>query len=122
MGLWTEIVNTALIGCERKSLSLNDATGELGVMLAQFDQNDREGALLSAAALVSIYDRAATSPMKDTQPALEACEPEDAPRCRERAATYLAMILRGEHPGTVPEWIGKATEAGVRAPEECLPE
>lgn len=50
MSLWTEITNTALIGCERKPPSLNGAADKLGGLLAQLDQNDREGALLGAAA------------------------------------------------------------------------
>ena len=95
MSLWTEITNTALIGCERKSPSLHGAADKVGVLLAQLDQNDREGALLGAAALVSLYDRAGTLPLKDTPPLPEACEPGDAPRCGERAAAWIEGFLKG---------------------------
>ncbi len=121
MSLWTEIVNTALIGCERKPLSLNRQEGQLGVLLAQFDQNDREGALLGAAALVSLYDRAGSSPLKGAQPLPQACEPDGAPRCSERAASHLAMMLRGEYKELFPEWMAKTAAAGRRAPEEMAP-
>jgi hypothetical protein len=121
MSLWTEIVNTALIGCERKPLSLSGAADNLGGLLAQLDQNDREGAMLGAAALASLYERAGTLPLKDTLPAPEACDLDDAPRCGERAAIRLAMMLRGEYIELLPEWLAKAAEAGRRAPEELLP-
>src|SRR5262249_58323676 len=112
MSLWTEIINTALIGCERKSLSLNGAADRLGGLLAQLDQNDREGALLGAAAVVSLYERAGSFPLKDAQPLLEACEPDDAPRCSERAAAHLATMLRGERQWLLPEWLGKGARGG----------
>lgn len=121
MSLWTEITNTALIGCERKPLSLNGAADKLGGLLAQLDQNDREGALLGAAAIASLYERAGALPLKDMLPAPEACEPDEAPRCGERAAIRLAMMLRGEYRELLPEWLAKAAAAGRRAPEELLP-
>src|SRR5262245_60928215 len=105
MSLWTEITNTALIGCERKSASFSGAADKLGGLLARLDQNDREGALLGAAALVSLYERAGTLPLKDLPPAPEACEPDDAPRCSEGAAVHLAMMLRGEYGELFPEWL-----------------
>jgi hypothetical protein len=122
MSLWTEIVNTAVIGYARKPLSLTGMTGELGGLLARLDQNDREGALLGAAAPVWQYEQAAALPMKDTRPLPEACEPDDTPRCSERAAAYLAMILREDYSELLPEWVAKAAAAGRRAPEELLPE
>jgi hypothetical protein len=120
MSLWIEIVNTALIGCERKPLSLGESSGKLGGLLTQLDQNDREGALLGAAALVSLYERAGSLSLKDEQPLPEACEPDGAPRCGERAAIHLTMMLRGEYKNLLPEWMAKAAAAGRRAPEELL--
>ncbi|MBO0860147.1 MAG: hypothetical protein J2P21_17080 [Chloracidobacterium sp.] len=119
--MWTEITNTALMGCERKSLSLDFPSGKLGGLLTQLDPNDREGALLGATAIVSLYERAGTLPLKDAQPAPEACAPDEAPRCSERAAIRLAMMLRGEHRRLLPEWLAKTAAAGHRAPEELLP-
>jgi hypothetical protein len=121
MTLWTEITNTALIGCERKSLSLNPSAGKLGGLLARIDQNDREGALLASAAIVSLYERAGTLPMKDARPLPGAAEPEAAPRCSERAAIHLTMMLRGRYRRLLPEWLAKTASAGRHAPEESLP-
>src|SRR5262245_50453786 len=122
MSLWTEIVNAAVIGCARKPLSLTGMTGELGGLLARLDQNDREGALLGAAAPVWQYEQAAALPMKEARPLPEACEPDDAPFGSEQAAAYLVMILRGDYSELLPEWEAKAAAAGRRAPEELLPE
>jgi hypothetical protein len=122
MSLWTEIINTALIGCERKPLSLDGAAGKLGGLLAQLDQNDREGSLLGAAALVSLHERAGTLPLKDALSLPEACDPDDAPRCSERAAVHLAMMLRGEFQELLPEWLAKVAASEQRAPEELGPQ
>jgi hypothetical protein len=121
VSLWTEITNTALIGCERKPPSLNRESDKLGELLAQLDQNDREGALLGAAALVSLYERAGSLPLKDERRLPEACALDDTPRCSERAAVHLAMMLRGEYQRLAPEWLSKVAAAGQRAPEEVLP-
>jgi hypothetical protein len=121
MSLWNEITNTALIGCERKPLSLNGAADKLGGLLTQLDQSDREGALLGAAVIVSLHGRAGSLPSKDILPLPEACEPDDAPRCSGGSAIHLAMILRGEYPRLLLEWLAKVAAAGQRAPEELLP-
>src|SRR5262249_1614132 len=84
--------------------------------------NDREGSLLGAASLASIYERAGSLPLKDTQPTPKACEPDAAPRCGERAAIHLTMMLRGEYRDLLPEGMAKAAAAGGRAPEELLPQ
>lgn len=121
MSLWNEITNTALIGCERKPLSFDPSEDKLGGLLAQLGQSDREGALLGAAAVVSLYGRAGSLPPKDARPLPEACEPDDAPRCGGRSAIHLGMMLLGEYQRLLPEWLAKVAAAGQRAPEELLP-
>ncbi len=121
MRLWNEITNTALIGSERKPLSLKPSADRIGRLLAQLDRNDREGALLGAAAIVSLYERAGSLPPKDTRPLPEACEVDDAPRCGERAAIHLAIMLGGEYQELLPEWLAKVAASGRRAPEELSP-
>jgi hypothetical protein len=121
MSMWTEIVNTALIGCERKPLSLNRPEDKLGELLAQLDQHDREGALLGAAAVVSLYERAGSLPLKDTQPLPGASEVDNTKRCSERAITHLGMMLLGEYQKLLPEWLAKLAWSGQRIPEELLP-
>src|SRR5262245_66631217 len=121
MSLWNEITNIALIGCERKPLSLNRGEDKLGGLLAQLDQSDREGALLGAAAVVSLYGRAGSLPSKDTRPLPEPCKPDDAPRCSGLSGIHLATMLRGEYQQLAPEWLSKVAAAGRRAPEEVLP-
>src|SRR5215510_14213708 len=112
MSLSTEIINTALIGCERKSLSLSQSTDKLGRLLAQLDRNDRESTLLGAAAVVLLYESAGSLPLKDTQPLPEKCEPDTTERCSERAKIHLAIMLRGEYQKLLPEWLAALSSAG----------
>src|SRR5262249_60512698 len=102
----------AWLGWGREVPSLTGEGDKLGGLLAQLEQTDREGALLVAAALVSLYERAGALPLKDMPPAPEACEPDDAPRCGEGAAGRLAMMLRGEYGELFPEWVAKAAAWG----------
>jgi len=121
MNLWAEIINTALIGCERKPLALSMPTDQLGLLLAQLDQNDREGTLLGAAAVFSLYNRAGSLPLKDTQSLPDACESDTAGCCSKRAMIHLAMMLRGEYEILLPEWLSALSSAGQRAQAELLP-
>ena len=121
MSFSTEIINTALIGCERKSLSLGRPADKLGKLLAQLDQNDRESTFLAAAAVVLLYEHAGSLPLRDTQPLPEKCAADSAERCSERAKIHLAMMLRGEYQSLLPEWLTALSSAGKRVSEECLP-
>src|SRR5215831_19383628 len=121
MSSWIEIVNAALIGCERKPFSLTPTADGLGDLLSRLDQNEREGSLLGAAAVVSLYERAGGLPSMDARPLPEASAPDDTPRCDDRAAFHLSRMLRGEYQELLPEWLAKAAASGRRVPEELLP-
>ncbi|MCL4515099.1 MAG: DUF5691 domain-containing protein [Firmicutes bacterium] len=98
--------------------------GPLGGLLARLNGGDnggREGTLLGASAILSLYLRAGRSPEIDNQPLPEPCSPDDLPRCSPRAGQHLAMILNSQHPEVLPEWLAVVARAGQRAPEENLP-
>lgn len=120
--LWQDIVTTAVVGTERKPLQLTPSADPLGKLLSQLDSSDPESTLLSAAAAISLYQRAGQLPVKDHQPLPQPCEPDDLPSCSLRAAQQLSLMLQGQHSEFLPEWLARAAKARKRVPEEYLPE
>jgi hypothetical protein len=120
MSFWTEIVNHAVIGTERQAFAPPAAEGALQALLAQLDYADREAALLKAAALAALRERAGRLPHANAQPLPAPAEAETAPRCSAPAAHHLKLMLQGEHRELLPEWLAALTAAGKRIPAEQL--
>jgi hypothetical protein len=120
-GVWDGLVATALLGTERRPVSLPGPGGALGDTLARLDTADGEGTLLGAAAMVALWRRAGRRAPADTGPSPEPCPVEEAPRVGAAAGERLAGLLEGEHRRLLDEWLDLAARAGRRAPEEHLP-
>jgi hypothetical protein len=114
-------VATALLGTERRPVSVPRPVGPLGETLARLDDSDGEGALLAAAATVALWRRAGRRPLADSDPLPEPCPPEDVPRVGAAAGERLAGLLEAGHRRLLGEWLELAAAAGRRAPEEQLP-
>ena len=151
MSWWQEVVTTALVGTERRSLILTPPTplskggelptpltkgGEQGKtftlegrggsdqlsdVLSRLNDSDPEGALLSAAAAISLYQQAGKLPVKDNQLLPDPCQPDELPCCSTRTGQYLRLMLLKEREKLLPEWLAAAAKARKRAPEHCLP-
>ena len=119
--LWTGLVADALLGTERRPVTVPRPPGPLGDTLGRLDPTDGEGALLAAAAAVSLWRRAGRRAATDPGPLPEACPPDGAARVGEAAGERLAGLLEGEHRRVLAEWLELVAAAGRRAPEEHLP-
>jgi len=120
MTIWQNFVATALLGTERQAPTLPPPGDPLGELLAQLDTNDKEHALLSAAAVIAFHQRAGRLPVTDTQPLIAPCELDDQPYCSSRSTQHLAMMLDGAHRNVLPEWLVALAMVGRRVPEEYL--
>ncbi|MEN9936310.1 MAG: hypothetical protein RLZZ387_2889 [Chloroflexota bacterium] len=122
--LWPSLVVAAALGTERRPPPLSGADGALSELLAALGESgDPEGALLGAAAAVSLGLRAGRLPAPgDPSEAIPACAPDDLPECPPTAAQHLALMLRGQHRPALPEWLDALASAGYRAPAALLPE
>ena len=121
MTAWDELVATALLGTARRPVHVPRPEGILGDTLARLDETDGDGALLGAAATVSLWRRAGWRAPADTAPPPEPCPPEDGPRAGGAAGERLAGLLEGERRPLLPEWLELAAASGRRVPEEHLP-
>jgi hypothetical protein len=119
--LWIDLVTTATLGTERRAPAWPQPAGQLGALLSQVGPADREGALLSAAAIVSLYRRAARLPQPSDTPALPAADQDDLPACPPGALQHLAALLDGAQRGLLPEWLAALAQSGRRVPAAYLP-
>src|SRR5262249_25600552 len=120
MNLWSDLVKIAVVGVERQDFTSPPSNDRLGSMLAQFAQNDREATLFGRAAAVSLYERTGRLPLKDTLPLPPPSPVDDAPRCSEKSALRLRMMLQGQHNVLLPEWLNALARNRGRVPEESL--
>lgn len=127
MNWWQDVLTTALVGTERKPLNRISSHQEgeseqLGHFLSQLNYTDSEGALLSAAAAISLHQRAGQLPLMNNQPLLEPCPPDELPVCSPRAAQHLKLIVVEKREQLLSEWLTAAATAKRRAPDYCLPQ
>ena len=121
MQLWDDILATAVIGTEQRELKLAARDDELGRLIAQIDNTDREGSLLNAASVVALYRSAGVAPPADAHPLPEASARDVASRSNQASGQHLALMLEGEFQGVLPEWLAAMSKARKRVPEEHLP-
>jgi hypothetical protein len=121
MQLWDDILATAVVGTEQREFRLAAREDELGRLLAQMDNDDREVSLLSAASVVSLYRSAGIAPPADMQQLPEVCFPDEALRSSPASGQHLALMLDGEFREVLPEWLAAMHKARKRVPEEHLP-
>jgi len=121
MQLWKDILATAVVGTEQREFKLALREDELGSLLTQIDNADREGSLLTAASVVALYRSAGVAPPADTHALLEAANHDDASRANAASGQHLALMLAGEFRDLLPEWLAALSRAGKRVPEEHLP-
>ena len=121
MQTWDDILATAVVGTEQRELKLAAREDDLGRLLAQIGDTDREGWLLSAASVVGLYRNAGVAPPLDTQPLPEASDQDEAIRASRASGQHLALMLEGEFRDVLPEWLAAMKSAGKRVAEEHLP-
>src|SRR5688572_2685900 len=105
MQTWDDILATAVVGTEQRELRVAAREDELGSLLAQMSNTDREGLLLSAASIVGLYRSAGVAPPADTQSLPEACDRDDASRVNRASGQHLALMLEGDFTEVLPEWL-----------------
>lgn len=122
MNIWQDILTTALIGTERKNLTPIPPTNQLSQLLSQLNYSDPEWALLSAAAIISLYQKAEQIPVIDNQSIPTPCQNSDLSICSPLAGEYLKVMLLKERQQLLWEWLAAAAAAKKQVPAYSLPE
>lgn len=118
---WQAVTAAALLGTERQPPRSLEPGGPLGDIIRQSAGASTERGVLLAAAALSLFQRAGTPPSRFEGLLPGPCTLDDLPRCTPGAARALAAILEGPYGDVLPEWLGCARSAGLRASEETLP-
>jgi len=125
MLVWDELVSTALMGTEREIAPSLVCDGALGKMLERLKERanlTKEGALLSAAAMVELYKRAGALTIKsDSTEQSCACPEDELPECSFRAGMLLSTLIEDRNTGILTEWLTVAKQFGKRPPSLLLP-
>src|SRR5687767_13693509 len=111
MQTWDELLATAVVGTEQRDFNLAARGDELGQLLAQTNNADREGSLLTAAAVLALYRSAGVAPPVDTQTAPEACAPDAAQRGSAASGQHLALMIDGQFREVLPKWLAAMNKA-----------
>ncbi|MGD1873913.1 MAG: DUF5691 domain-containing protein [Mastigocoleus sp.] len=140
MNLWQNIVKTALVGTERQELQFETTDEQLKEIIqninnkvnntndSKIETQDIEGNLLSAAGVISLYQKAGNSPKIGSELNLKTCEPEDDVEYEQvivnhrMIAQYLSIILAEKNAILLPEWLKLATSVQKTIPPNYLPE
>ena len=116
-----ELTQIAMLGTERQPLKAWPGGNPLANLLTQLEVSKREQALLSAAALATVFERSGALPAKDASQLPAACVAEELPRANGHAGSLLRRLLEGDHPVLLSEWLSLATQRQQLAPPELLP-
>ncbi|HBE18795.1 MAG TPA: hypothetical protein DEG17_11630 [Cyanobacteria bacterium UBA11149] len=122
MNIWQDILTTALVGTERKTLTPIPPTNQLSQLLSQLNYRDPEGTLLSAAAIISLYQKAEQISVIDNQTLPTPSQNCDLSICSPLAAEYLKVIFLKERLLLLSEWLTTAAAAKKQVPAYSLPE
>lgn len=119
---WHALLGVAILGADRDANFHVTTDGPAGSLLAQAVSADPAQTMLSQAAILSIHGRAGRrlSIEPGSEPALAPAD--DSPACSANAGRQLSEILFGDFQILLPEWCALAEAAGLRAPDELLPE
>ena len=95
---------------------------QLDEVLSRLDINDKEGSLLKAAGVISLYQKAGKLTAIDNKKNDETCDLDDLPFCSQDSEQHLGMILSGEYSAFLPEWLTLLAEAKKVVSPKYLPE
>ncbi|HET9559324.1 MAG TPA: DUF5691 domain-containing protein [Actinomycetota bacterium] len=112
--LWSELVDTAMLGTDRRPLPAPPA-GPFG----RFGLGSDAVALLHRAAAVLAARRAGAVPEPAGLP-LTPCLPDDRVQCPGPAAARLGAMLAGRHADLLGEWLAALRAADLALPPEHL--
>ncbi|MEM9923758.1 MAG: DUF5691 domain-containing protein [Cyanobacteria bacterium P01_D01_bin.50] len=122
MNIWQDLVKTAVVGTQRKDLKILEQDNQLGEVLSCLGSNDKEGSLLRAAVVISLYQKAGKLTTIDNQTNLETCKLDDLPYCNQKSEKHLEIILNGEYSEILPEWLRITAEVGKVVSPRYLPD
>jgi hypothetical protein len=123
MSLWEEIINTAIIGTDKKQINTSVMPTDLANALEQAKHlsTDKETQFLNSAAILYNYRRASFLPATQVGSVLNECENEQQAYCSLSAAGALQATIDDENRSLLFYWLTKCHEKNLIVTPEYIP-
>ena len=121
MSSWQDLIQVAMLGTDRQPLP-KLAEDDPAQELVSSSSESVEKQLLDRIAIQAYRRRAGAIPAVRLGESGAAAPPDTLPMCNPEAAQTLGRFMIGSKTWLVREWLELAMKAGVRPPDERLPE
>ena len=121
MRAWEDIVNKALLGSEKGSLSPEDLPTEIADQFDIVSSSDKEETFLRISALAFQFRQSGAIPIKSTHAAQTEAAPEIKPYCSASANAILKTLLEEELHALLNVWLERCSAKDQLAQPEILP-
>lgn len=105
---WQQVIQTALIGTDKQTISTNEMDENLLPAITTITSNtgiDKEEQFLQIATLVHQYTFCGTEPIVKADSSLPICEAETQVYCNSNATNILKEILYEDSSGLLAMWL-----------------
>ena len=123
MQTWDQIINTALLGTDKRPLAASDLPAELAdtAVLIQNNTTDKEEQFLQTAALVFNYRQCGVLPLKKEGVTIAKADDEEKQYCSALAIQTLNDIIDSESNSLLQFWLQQCSEKGRIVTPELVP-
>jgi hypothetical protein len=123
MKIWDDILNTAIIGTDKKQVNTGLAPEQLvqTLQLTEKVSNEKEEQFLAAASVVYNYKRAGILPLDVRTSLIPVCEEEEKRYCGPDAAGSLQAVLGEENDSLLYWWLFQCSKKELIVKPEYIP-
>jgi len=124
MQSWEDVIHTAMIGTDKKILSVNQLPENLAAVqsiLADKYGNDKEVLYLQQASLLMNYKQCGLTLLQKEEIGTSMAQPEEKPYCSAVAAQVLKEVLNAEAPLLLDNWLRRCVENEQIFPPVFIP-
>lgn len=124
MQFWNEIVNTAVLGTEKKPVSLATLPSplqEAAAIIVEHTATDKEEQFLQLAALGLNFRRSGSKPPQPSALLFPEAPPETRPYCPPRATQIAKDILAEDNVSLLAYWLDHCVQAQKLTSPELVP-
>src|SRR4051812_36223476 len=124
MQFWNNIIQTAMLGTDKKQLSsaeLPEALAAISTVITGNTALDKEEQFLQLASLALNYRQSGTQPLHKEGINIPLAPPEEKPYCNNRASGVLKDIVEEDSHPLLILWLQHCANAAQLAPPSLLP-
>lgn len=121
--VWEEVVNTAIIGTEKKGIDKSLFPIDLLSEIEKSEQlsTEKEVQFLNAAAIISNYKRAGFVSVSMEVPNIDECPEEDKPYSSAQATGALQAVIDEDNLALLMYWLDKCIEKNTVVTPQYIP-